>query len=235
MVGDMFATKGMEYLLVITFLLAWVAFWRMLRRSTAVAAPAIEGGVASAPWFSVPSDRLYHRGHTWVERTDGDVFRVGLDDFAQKLVGVPRGLALPAMGDRLVQGERGVGLEIDDRTVDVLSPVTGQVVAVNPAAASNPRLINDDPYESGWLFDVRLDRPRAVLSNLLPGTLAVEWMERSARALRDRMQNPELGVVLADGGRPVVGIARDLSADRWDEIAREFLLTGGDLAHSLPE
>jgi hypothetical protein len=58
----------------------------------------------------------------------------------------------------------------------------------------------------------------------MPEQIAGPWMETTERML-GRMMSSDLGVVLQDGGVPVTGIARALSADRWDAIAREFLLT----------
>ncbi|HXV75020.1 MAG TPA: hypothetical protein VD788_01785, partial [Candidatus Polarisedimenticolaceae bacterium] len=74
------------------------------------------------------------------------------------------------------------------------------------------------------LVKVRLSNPKAALSNLLSGKLAVDWMEQSATALRERMTG-RVGPVLQDGGVPVSGIARELSEGEWERVAREFLLT----------
>ena len=94
--------------------------------------------------------------------------------------------------------------------------------------SATPRLLNDDPYGKGWLFEVRSPRLKSNLKNLLSGGLARSWMERAGAALRGRIaiaSGGELGVVLQDGGLPVAGIARELSPDGWEEVARDFLLT----------
>ena len=91
--------------------------------------------------------------------------------------------------------------------------------------ARRPELVNEDPYGRGWLMKVRVPRVKSNVSNLLGGSLALEWMEQAARSLRRRMSG-ELGEVMQDGGLPVVGIAKNLSPEKWDELAREFLLTG---------
>ncbi|MBI2072487.1 MAG: hypothetical protein HYT81_05535 [Gemmatimonadetes bacterium] len=58
-------------------------------------------------WFDVPEGRYFHQGHAWVLPESEDVVRVGMDDFAQKLLGRAAGFVLPEVGARLAPGERG--------------------------------------------------------------------------------------------------------------------------------
>jgi hypothetical protein len=102
--------------------------------------------------------------------------------------------------------------------------VEGEVIERNEAALRSPGLINSDPYGDGWLIKIRSSRMKANLKGLLHGRLARAWMEMTENALRQKMSG-RLGPVLQDGGLPVSGIARGLSSERWDEIARDFLLT----------
>jgi glycine cleavage system H protein len=106
----------------------------------------------------------------------------------------------------------------------MLSPVSGDVVAVNKDIVKNPDLINQDPYGKGWLMMVKPDNKRATVKNLLTGKVATAWMDKTADELREKMGG-ELGDVYQDGGLPVSGIAKALSPDAWDKIASEFLLT----------
>ena len=222
---DLFATKGIEYLLVIGFLLVLVPFWSFLRVPARTGLEAVRRVMASvAQWFSLPEGLHYHQGHSWVMPQGVELVKVGVDDFAQRLVGRSNKISLPKVGSRIEQGDVGWKLGIDSKTIDMLSPVTGDVVAVNKDIAKNPDLINQDPYGKGWLMMVKPDNKRATVKNLLTGKLATAWMEKTADALRERMGG-ELGVVYQDGGLPVSGIAKALSPDEWDKMASEFLLT----------
>ena len=222
---DIFATKGIEYLLVIAFLMALVVFARALLRAPTPlrAAAAAAGAAGRGAWFDLAAERYYHQGHTWAAPEGDDVVRVGLDDFAQKLVGVPERIHLPSVGQLVEQGERGLALSVAATPIDVLSPVSGQVLAINEEVLRSPGLLNADPYGEGWLLKVRVPRLGANLRNLLAGRLAQVWMEGTVAALRARMAGGELGTVLQDGGIPVSGIARELSPDQWETVAREFL------------
>ena len=186
---------------------------------------AVRRAMASvAQWFSLPEGLHYHQGHTWVMPQGAELVKVGMDDFAQRLVGRSDKISLPKAGSRLEQGNVGWKLGVDAKTIDMLSPVTGDVVAVNKDIIKNPDLINQDPYGKGWLMMVKPDNKRATVKNLLTDKLATAWMEKTADELRERMGG-EVGVVYQDGGLPISGIAKALSPDAWDKMASEFLLT----------
>ena len=222
---DIFATKGIEYLLVIGFLLVLTPFWRILRAPARAGMEAVKRAMASvAQWFSLPEGLFYHQGHSWLVPQGAELVKVGMDDFAQKLVGRSNKITLPRVGSRIEQGEVGWKLDIGKKNIDMLSPVSGDVVAVNKDIVKNPDLINQDPYGKGWLMMVKPDNKSATVKNLLTGKVATAWMDKTADALRERMGG-ELGDVYQDGGLPVSGIAKALSPDAWDKIASEFLLT----------
>jgi len=227
---DPFATKGIEYILIFTYLFMLVPFWlyqsRISRQqvmAAAVRAPAAMAG-ALRSWFQVPDGFHFHRGHTWAQADNGPLLRIGIDDFAQQLLGVPSALLLPKVGDYLAQGEKGWQIEVGGHKVDLLSPLDGEVVAINEEAIRTPGLVCQDPYGKGWLMKVRAARPKTALKNLLPVKLARTWMDETAARLGGLMGG-ELGPVLQDGGVPISGFARQLAGDRWPEIAEEFLMT----------
>lgn len=233
---DFLPTKGIEYLLVIGYLLVLIPFWWALqgsgkrvaaRRAERATAPVL-GGAGLQSWFRVPQEAYYHRGHTWAAPEAGGVFRVGLDDFAQRLIGFPDALSLPKVGESLEEGERGWSVAADGHAIDLLSPVRGEVMEVNREVLADPTLISEDPYGRGWLMKVKSPRPDATVKNLMPGRLATAWMEDASRSLSAAMSpavGVEVGQVLQDGGVPVVGLARQIDPEHWDRLAAELLLT----------
>jgi glycine cleavage system H lipoate-binding protein len=225
--SDIFATKGVEYLMVIAYLALLVGLWRLLRAPRATGATAGGTGrigVASRGPFQVPDDRYFHQGHTWAAPREGETVRVGMDDFARKLLGAPVSFELPPVGAHVRQGDHAWTVQLDGERFDMLSPVDGEVVGVNQDAIASPATVAEDPYDR-WLLEVRVPKLRANLTNLLSGFLARAWMEQTAERVR-AVQSAELGVLVPDGGVPVEGFARHLDPERWQEIAREFLLTG---------
>jgi len=225
-IHDLFATKGIEYLLAIGFLLTLVLFWRWLNQSTLqpATARALGSPWAQGNWFALPEGDYYHPGHGWARPSTASRVRVGMDDFAQKLLGRPDSIRLPELGAQVEQGGKGWDVQFENGSVPMLSPVAGTVVARNEALIEDPELINRDPQGEGWLLEIETPSLRSNLKNLLSGALARVWAESTERSLRQRISG-DLGLVLQDGGVPVSGVARALDDEGWESIAREFLST----------
>lgn len=229
MQGDIYATKGMEYIIVIAYLLVLVGVLRFLSpprvarlfgmRSRSPVRPR-----APRAWFAMPDGLHFHQGHAWATPESGEVVTVGVDDFAQRLLGPVDAVHLPQVGTRVRLGERGWTLVVDDTPISMVSPVEGKVVAVNPTVVESPEVLSRSPYEDGWLLKVRVPRSGATWRNLMSGDLARAWMAQTVERLR-QMPAGELGVVMPDGGEPVHGFVRLLDPEHWDQVAREFLLS----------
>ena len=221
----MYSAKAVEYLIAVGFLLLFIPFWRFLTGGPAaervkVARKALVPRLVE--WFSVPENVFYHPGHAWARvEADGHV-RVGVDDFARKLVGPLAGVRLPAPGARVEQSEPAWALLAGDRAVDMLSPVDGVVVETNAEAFPSTR--PPDPYGRDWLLKIKPDRIASNLKSLIVNGTERRWMELNADNLRLRL-SPNLGLVYQDGGSPVDGLARAIDPENWDEIAREYFLT----------
>jgi glycine cleavage system H protein len=221
---DIFATKGIEYLLVISVLLLFIPFWRMVSRPAGAVYEAVEGIIpAIGAWFHVPEEKIYyHQGHSWAMPESGSTVKVGIDDFARKMVGKVDAVRLPRIGSQLTQGEKGWSLLVGSKSIDMLSPVDGKIVEINEKLLSSPESIGNDPYQS-WLMKVHTPKVSSNLKNLLSGALAGKWMEGVKDDLLARM-NYNLGTVYQDGGVVVDGIAKNLDQEKWDEIVKEYFL-----------
>jgi len=222
---DIYATKGIEYLLVISGLLFFAFSWRFLSRPAAAVYREAENFVSAiGDWFRLPTDGIYyHQGHSWAAPEGATMVRVGMDDFSQKLLGKIDAITIPDVGSQLTQGEKGWSLLVGSKSIDMLSPVDGKIVDINENLLRSPENIGKDPYGQSWLMKVQTPKASSNLKNLLSGGLAAKWMEGVRENLLSRM-NYNLGAVSQDGGVPVDGIARNLDREKWDEIAKEFLL-----------
>lgn len=105
---------------------------------------------------NTPDDRRYTDSHEWaLQEADGTV-KVGITDHAQELLGDLVFVELPEIGSGVGKGEECCVVESVKAASDVYSPVSGEIIAVNEALEEAPETINEDPYESGWLFIVRV-------------------------------------------------------------------------------
>lgn len=224
---SMYAAKATEYLIAVTFLLLFMPFWRFVNGGRPAESPVLAEAQRwlgqMVDWFRVPEDVFFHPGHAWARASNG-VVTIGVDDFAQRLIGDISGIALPSLGTRILQGEKGWSLASGLKSVDMLSPVEGTVVAVNNQVMSHPKILHDDPYGNGWLLKIRPARPTADLKQLLSGALARRWMEEASDRIQT-MMSPDLGRLYQDGGLPVQGIAKSLGGEAWDDVCRRFFLT----------
>ena len=223
---DIYATKGIEYLIVISFLAAFVLFCRYMYqpRETGKRARIAPENVTR---FRVPEGLFYHQGHGWLRPEPNAIGVVGMDDFAQKLIGKVDAVELPPVGSRLAQGDKGWNLIVNSVRIPMLSPVAGEVVEVNHEVLRTPGILSQDPYGKGWLLKVKSGRIATNTRNLLSGNLARAWMENALDKLHP-IHGESLGPVLQDGGLPLEGIARILGGDQWAGLAKTHLLTDGE-------
>jgi len=107
---------------------------------------------------SYPDDLLYHPEHDWA-RIDGDEATFGITWYAQDTLGEVVFFDPPEVGAQVSKGAAYTEVESVKAVSDVISPLSGEVLAVNDALADAPETINSDPYGDGWLIKVRLTDP----------------------------------------------------------------------------
>ena len=105
--------------------------------------------------MNIPDGLRYTRQHEWV-LIDGESARIGITDLAQDALGNIVHVQLPAVGQSVRSGVSAVEVESSKSVSDVYSPVSGSVVLVNESLATEPGLVNSDPYGSGWLYEVQM-------------------------------------------------------------------------------
>jgi glycine cleavage system H lipoate-binding protein len=179
--------------------------------------------------FSVPKNLRYHPGHTWALSESPTLVRVGMDDFATKLVGKLERITLPKRGQWIRQGQKLCTLHRDGATVDMVSPIEGSITDVNDAVATNPELARKNCYGEGWLITVNSPDAKINFRNLLGGTLARWWTEESASRLQKQMAMfagmVPAGALAQDGGVAMDDVAAQIPDKDWAALAKEFFLS----------
>jgi glycine cleavage system H protein len=115
--------------------------------------------------MKVPKDLRYTKEHEWV-RASGQEAEVGITDFAQGELGDVVFVELPAVGARVTQMKSFGTIDAVKTVSDLFAPVSGEVVAVNTELKENPALINQSPYEKGWMIRIRVANPAEIESLL---------------------------------------------------------------------
>lgn len=104
--------------------------------------------------LNYPNDVRYAKTDEWA-RYDGELVVVGISDYAQDALSDVVFVELPAPGDVIAAGDEVVTVESVKAAAEVVTPVSGEVVAVNAALEDTPELINTDPYGEAWFFKVK--------------------------------------------------------------------------------
>ncbi|MFB6360434.1 MAG: glycine cleavage system protein GcvH [Halobacteriales archaeon] len=105
--------------------------------------------------YETPDDRRYLESHEWVTTGDGTA-QVGISDFAQDELGDIVFVELPDVGEGVTQEEDFGVIESIKAVSDLYAPVSGTVTAVNDRLEQEPELVNEAPYEDGWMLELEL-------------------------------------------------------------------------------
>src|ERR1700757_3501142 len=103
-----------------------------------------------------PEDLLYHPEHDWARIDDAGEATLGITWYAQDALGEVVFFEPPDVGTAVSKDAPYAEVESVKAVSDVISPVSGEIIAVNDALRENPQPINEDPYGEGWLVRVRL-------------------------------------------------------------------------------
>ncbi len=177
--------------------------------------------------FKVARDHYYHFGHTWARVEYGGRIRVGVDDFALRLLGPQDAVTLPKLGEAVGQGRPGAVLKRDNQEAPTLSPVDGKVVAVNHKVLKKATTANRDPFGDGWLMVVQPTSLRNNLKNLFFGQESLAWIDDEYLKLQ-KLVGQTLGeerpyAMAAAGGEALKDIYGAIPELGWDRLVNTFL------------
>jgi len=101
--------------------------------------------------MQVPDDLLYTEEHEWVRDVGDSLVRIGITDYAQDQLGDVVFVELPEVGKEVAKDDVLVEVESTKSVGEVYAPFAGTITGVNDAIAERPELVNQSPYEDGWL------------------------------------------------------------------------------------
>ncbi|MCP9755920.1 glycine cleavage system protein GcvH [Lacihabitans sp. CCS-44] len=102
--------------------------------------------------MNFPADLRYTEEHEWIKIESGNVALVGITDFAQSELGDIVFVEIETEGDNLEENDIFGTIEAVKTVSDLFLPVAGKVLEVNPSLSDEPELVNNSPYEGGWLI-----------------------------------------------------------------------------------
>ena len=219
---DMFSTKGIEYLLIISFFLIFVPFYSYLKE--------VEGPLFSLAKVRLPRGVFFDKTHTWAYLKTAGQVQVGIDDFLAALTG-PVSLQLHKVtGENIERGDHLATLMSKGKSLKVYSPVSGTVKSVNKKALHKFSKRTSNDFTENWLFDMAPKRWDVEKAMLTIGEKAQEWMQQEQARLRDVLAFAERKygltvqpILLQEGGEIEDRVLESLSPEIWEEFQSEFI------------
>lgn len=219
---DIFSTKGIEYLLIISFFLVYIPFYRFLRE--------VESPLFALSKVRIPGGVLFDRTHTWAYLKSEGSIQVGIDDFLAALTG-PVSLKLATqIGETVKRGDHLATLMGSGKSLKIYAPVSGVVTSVNRSALKRFSRRTHKEFIQNWLFDVKPQRWDLEKALLLMGDAAQKWINQESARLRDvlafaqRKYEPSLEpVLLQEGGELADNVLESLPSAIWEEVQSEFI------------
>lgn len=118
--------------------------------------------------MNFPENLKYTKDHEWI-RVEGEVAYVGITDFAQSELGEIVYVDINTEGDSLSEGDIFGSIEAVKTVSDLFMPASGTVIEINSALEDNPEMVNESPYDKGWIIKIEL-KNAAEVNNLLSAT-----------------------------------------------------------------
>jgi glycine cleavage system H lipoate-binding protein len=171
-----------------------------------------------------PQGYYLHPGHCWVKLEEGSDVRIGLDDFALRVLGPLDRIVGPLMGKALRSNEAALTIGRDAFAAKVLAPVEGVVTDVNTRVMEKGSLANTDPYAEGWVLRAHATNLRRDLRSLMLGEEACRFIDGEVERLHELIE-AAAGPLAADGGYLGNDIFGNLPQLGWENLTRNFLRT----------
>ena len=117
--------------------------------------------------MNIPSELLYSKDHEWV-KIDLNIATIGITDFAQRELGDIVYVEIESVGHNLTVEEVFGTVEAVKTVSDLFMPISGEVLEFNKILEETPEIVNDEPYDSGWIIKIKVDDPSQVNDLLSP-------------------------------------------------------------------
>ena len=174
--------------------------------------------------FKLPQGYYFHPGHTWAKLEEDATVRVGVDEFALRVLGPFDRIEGPLMGKLVKQGESAIVASRGEQEAKILSPVSGVVTSINPKLREEGWAAGRDPYSEGWVMSVHAEDLRRDLRSLMikeeSGAFMGEEVDRLYHVVEE-----VAGPLAADSGQLGNDIYGNMPELGWDRLTRLFLRT----------
>ena len=229
--NNIFETKGIEYLIIIAFLLLIIPFWIMINRDVSIRSQIRNAiGTLSEGILRIPAGILFSKNHTWAHIEKSGVAEVGVDDFLLHITGEVKLSNMKAPGSFIRKGELLASIDHSGKRLQIYSPISGNITAANGLLTETPSIISEDPYGMGWIYRMTPSSWIEETDTYYMANEALAWTRVELERVKDfvagsvKRYTPEVSMVLLqDGGELCDRPLSDLPDEVWQDFQKSFL------------
>jgi len=177
--------------------------------------------------YRIPHGVFFDPGHTWMFLEETGAARVGVDDFAQAIVGDVDQFETRPVGAELRKGDVILTMHHGDRKLSFRSPVDGVIEDVHDDVLRRKELLSIEPASASWIYRIRPQDAAAAIQGMMLGKAAKEWLQREVARMKVFLStlapaNAAVGVTMQDGGLPAYGLVDALGEQEWRILRDHF-------------
>ena len=229
--SNIFETKGVEYLAIIAFFLLLVPFWILLNRQVKISKQIEKAlGILTSSALKVPQGLFFSRLHTWTHLERSGVAKVGMDDLLLHITGEVSFNKLREPGEKVGKGDLMAEINHKGKILKIYSPISGEVIQANPILLEHPEVLNEDPYQKGWMYKVKPTSWIADTNSYFLAEEASDWSRQELERFKDflagsmdKYSPDNANVILQDGGEICDQPLSELPEEVWKEFQKDFL------------
>ncbi|MCE5346995.1 MAG: hypothetical protein LLG13_12025 [Bacteroidales bacterium] len=229
--NNIFDTKGIEYLILIAFLLIIIPFWIALNRKTGKTKQGRrKATILSAAVLRILRGLYYSKNHTWSCLGKSGVALIGLDNFLFHITGRVKFINLKKSGDFINKGDLIIEIEQNEKSLKIFSPLSGEIISTNTFLNERSWDLKSDPYEEGWIYRIRPAKWKEETESLYLADAAIEWSEKELVRFKELMilwvkkySVEPSKVISQESGEIFDQPLSELPGECWQEFQKYFL------------
>lgn len=228
---NIFQTKGIEYIIIIAFLVLLVPFWLVINKKAVIARQLRKMmGILTVDILKIRKGVFYSNNHTWTFLEKSGEAKVGLDDLLLHMTGEVKLHYIKNADEKVQKGEFLAEIMQHDKLLKIFSPVSGKVISANELLLEEPGIMNSEPYERGWIYKIRPDNWKEDTKSYYLADDAIRWSKQELDRFKDFMAaslskvSPEPGmVILQEGGELTDNALSGMPGEVWQDFQQEFM------------